>query len=230
MVSKTIAVIPARGGSKRIPQKNIIEFHGKPLIAWTIEEAIRSGSFSAVYVDTDDVEISEVARRNGALVPFLRSTITDEFAPVASSTIEFLTRLGESSSTFVVQLMANCPLRTSDDIKRFHEFMVNNNCDFLLSCFELSWMNPWWSFKMNEKGHSFLFPDALKSRSQDLEPLFCPSGAIWGARIEKLLAEGTFYGSNHQFFKMPWSHAIDIDTHDDLEMAIVLKDMVLKKS
>jgi CMP-N-acetylneuraminic acid synthetase len=225
MVAKrTIAVIPARGGSKRIPGKNIIDFYGKPLIAWTIEAAINSGVFDDVIVNTDDLNIKEVAETYGAQVPFLRQNHADDFAPISIVTVDTLKILEQNFNkqyTNVVQLMANCPIRDSEDIKNAYQNFQDNNCDFQISCFEYGWMNPWWAFKIDPttKQPLPLFEFGIKSRSQDLERLYCPTGAIWIAKVKKLFISQTFYGEGFKFHQLPWTKAIDIDDYEDLNMA-----------
>lgn len=220
---RTVAVIPARGGSKRIPRKNIIDLHGKPMIAWTIEAALRSGRFSRVLVSTDDPEIAEVSRSYGASVPFLREQHADDVAPVSLATLAALQQaqreLGETFDT-VVQLMANCPLRTEQDIVSALDRFAGNAAVAQISCFKFGWMNPWWAAKLGEGGApEFLFPEARKARSQDLPPLYCPTGAIWISSVEALERHQTFYSPGHVFHPMHWMSALDIDDEFDLEMA-----------
>lgn len=220
---KNIAIIPARGGSKRIPYKNIVDFLGKPMIGWTIEAALESNLFSRVLVSTDDVKISEEAKRLGAESPFLRDMYTDDHTPISQATIRALeqaqTFWGEEYST-VTQLMANCPLRgKSSIIDAFNSFEKYQR-NFQISCFRFGWMNPWWAVTLDGKQQpSRLFPDAAFQRSQDLPPLYCPTGAIWIARSQLLLLENTFYGTDHCFEPMQWSEAVDIDDYNDLDFA-----------
>ena len=228
MLGGEIAIIPARSGSKRIPKKNIIDFHGKPMIAWTIEAAIQSKLFSHVFVDTDSVEIAEIARAYGAEVPFFRELHADDLAPVSTATVNFVERILSEKLKFedVFQLMANCPLRNATDLISFHRFFHERNCSFALSCFEMGWTNPWWSFKMKDHAANFMFPDALTKRSQDLEKIYAPTGAIWAAKTKQLLETRSFYGPNQLFFELDWKNAIDIDSSSDLEMARFLKSFL----
>ena len=223
MVNKRIAVIPARGGSKRIPGKNIIEFSGKPMIAWTIEAALDSGCFSRVIVSTDDAEIARVARTWGAEVPFMRDSHSDDHTPVSGATKAALRQAmshWQESYHTVVQLMANCPLRNAEDIREAISSFETKQRTFQISCFRYGWMNPWWAVTLNEKGvPDRLFPEAAERRSQDLPPLYCPTGAIWIARVMDFLEAGTFYGRGHQFEAVSWRSAVDIDDYDDLTFA-----------
>ena len=118
-MKKIIAVIPARGGSKRIPFKNIIEFMGKPMIAWTIKAATESRIFDRVILSTDSQKIAKVGRNYGLDVPFLRKEKNDDFSPVSEATIAAIKQAEEyynESYDIVIQLMANAPLRDYNDI------------------------------------------------------------------------------------------------------------------
>lgn len=218
---KIIAVIPARGGSKRIPYKNIINFHGKPLIAWTIEAALKSNLFDEVIVSTDDKKIAEIAEKYGAKVPFLREEYADDYSPVSLVTTNVLEKLLSKEFDMVVQLMPNCPLRNSNDIKEAVQNFIEQKNDFQISCFSFGWMNPWWAYQLDEEYNPKpIFEDDMRNRrSQDQPPLYCPTGAIWVAKAKKLLESKNFYGENYRFFPMSWQSALDIDNYDDLEMA-----------
>lgn len=228
MVKDQIAIIPARGGSKRLPKKNIMDFQGKPMIAWTVEAALRSNHFERVLVSTDDHEIADVSVEYGAEVPFLRKAATDDHAPVSAATLGALKQAEDHWDThfdLVVQLMPNCPLRNADDIdSALRSFCsYHHEAKFQISCFQFGWMNPWWAAKLDPSGKPVrLFPEAAAERSQDLSDLFCPTGAIWVASAEALRETKTFYGPGHRFEPMPWQNAVDIDDEGDLRFAEAL--------
>ncbi|NJO53467.1 MAG: acylneuraminate cytidylyltransferase family protein [Bacteroidales bacterium] len=221
--TRAIAVIPARGGSKRLPRKNILPFGGRPMIAWTIDAALRSGLFDTVLVSTEDAEIAEIARAEGAEVPFLRTAFYDDTTPISAATILAVDQMRSWSNRnhdLVVQLMANCPLRGSDEIIRAITAFQASKADFQISCTRFGWLNPWWALQLDANGAgSWAFPDAARSRSQDLPPLYVPTGAIWIAHAGPLVAAGTFYGPGHRFEPMPWQSAVDIDDAEDLAFA-----------
>lgn len=226
MVNRRIAIIPARGGSKRIPEKNIVPFLGKPMIAWTIGAAVRSGCFERVLVSTDDEKIAAVSREWGADVPFLRDDAADDYSPVSVATWAALKQAeeywGEDYDT-VVQMMANCPLRDEEHIREALAAFEENGRSFQISCFPFGWMNPWWAAELDEAGRpSRLFPEAAVQRSQDLPALYCPTGATWVARVADFAQEKTFYGTGFCFQPMSWEAAVDIDDHDDLKFAHAL--------
>ncbi len=221
---RIVAIIPARGGSKRVPGKNIINFKGKPLIAWTIEAAIESKMFNKIVVSTDSAEIAAISEKYGAEVPSLRETAADDHSPVSEATLHTILQMEEKGEVFdeVIQLFAVCPLRNSQDILESYQFFKDKNAAFLLSCFKFVWMNPWWAVTLNEKQEpSWIFKDTFK-RSQDLPDLYCPTGAIWIANIEDLKRDKTFYGKGHIFWELNWKRAVDIDNHEDLQLAGIL--------
>lgn len=224
MVKKeNIAIIPARGGSKRIPKKNIINFYNKPMIAWTIQAAQNSKIFDRIFVSTDDIEIAETSQKFGIDLPFLRDNFSDDNSTVSQVIIYTLNQIKEKlNETYetVTLLMPNCPLRTFDDIKKTHENFDKQKNIFQLSCFKFGFMNPWWALKLkNNLAPEYIFPEALKKRSQDLDELYCPTGAIWIAKTNDLITQKTFYGNPTTFFPIDWKSAIDIDNYEDLEMA-----------
>ncbi|MCE3025995.1 cytidylyltransferase domain-containing protein [Salinicola sp. DM10] len=226
VVSKHIAIIPARGGSKRIPDKNVIDFMGRPMIEWTIEAALQAGVFDRVLVSTDDEDIAQVARECGAEVPFLRLECADDHSPVSMATTAALRQAmhywGENYG-IVAQLMANCPLRSAVDIRAAFESFISKARDFQISCFKFGWMNPWWAVTLRDDGQpSRLFEEYAAWRSQDLPELYCPTGAVWLAKAPKLLEHNNFYGPNHAFEPIPLTSAVDIDDVDDLAMAKTL--------
>ena len=231
LVVKHIAIILARGGSKRLPRKNILDFHGKPLIAWTIEAALQSKQYEHVLVSTDAPEIAEISRSFGAEVPFLRDTAADDVTPSSEATLAALRQAEQhwgKQFDVVSQLMANCPLRDAQDISAAVQNFTDLGADSQISSFRFGWMNPWWAAMLDAHGRpNYLFPEARLARSQDLPPLYCPSGAIWVARGQILKDAKTFYVPNHIFHSLSWISAMDIDDAEDFEMALAC--FMLKK-
>lgn len=221
-----LAVIPARGGSKRVPRKNIRVFLGKPLIVHTIEAAVGSGVFARVIVSTDDPEIRDVALAAGADVPFLRDAgLADDHSPSSLVTLDALERAEANGDRFlgICQLMPNCPLRDAADIAVSAAAFRQCAAPAQLSVTGFGWMNPWWAMQKAEGNRlSPVFAEEIKSRSQDLPGLVCPSGAIWWARPEVLRAEKTFYAAGYVGCELPWWHGVDIDTEEDWVFAEVL--------
>jgi len=234
MVNKPdiLAVIPARGGSKRIPLKNIKNFKGRPIISWTIEAAMNTGLFGHVLVSTDCAEIAEVAIAEGAESPFLRDATGDDYTPVSLATLHALEQAEsyyEKIFDVVVQLMANCPLRSAGTINDMYTAFLDSQADFMMSYSRYGWLNPWWASTLDDTGTpQFLFEDSLNSRSQDQPPLYCPSGAIWMARTSALRQHKTFHGPNKKAFILDWREAVDIDTPEDWSMAEIIYDYMIR--
>jgi CMP-N-acetylneuraminic acid synthetase len=227
MVTRSmVAIIPARGGSKRIEKKNIIDFCGKPMIAWSIEAATKAGIFERVVVSTDDQNIAVVAQQFGASVPFLRRDYADDVSPVSLATIGTLSQLREELGAeydVAVQLQPNCPLRNERHIVEAVEHFEKQRPTSQISCFRFGWMNPWWAAALSESGRPRrLFPEVAETRSQDLPPLYCPTGAICIAEVARLMEHRTYHMPDCIFWPMAWKDAVDIDDDDDLRMAELL--------
>jgi pseudaminic acid cytidylyltransferase len=225
-IRNTIAVIPARAGSKRIPHKNIRPFGGKPLIAYTIEAAKGCGLFERVVVSTDSEAIAEIARHCGAEAPFLRSAqLADDHTPASEVTVDALERLDPDGHRFayVAQLMATCPLRDADDVRASFDHFQQLGADAQISLVGFGWTNPWWSVRLDDDGKMHtIFQDQLKVRSQDLPSLYALSGAIWWARTEVVRLERTFHVPGRVGHTLAWSHALDIDTDEDWQLGELL--------
>ena len=227
MVEKRLAIIPARGGSKRLPRKNIMDFQGKPMIAWTIEAALETNLFEEVLVSTDDHEIAEISIHYGAIVPFLREQYADDHSTVSQATCAALYQMEEYTGKeyqTIVQLMANCPLRPSNSIcNQYDAFEKSGERNSLLSGIGYGMFNPWWAHKKNETGgYERIFLEVeVNTRSQDLPNLVCPTGATWISCREKLTAFKTFYSKGYDFFEVDWKEGVDIDDQGDLEIAQV---------
>ncbi len=223
----SIAIILARGGSKRLPGKNKRMFHGKPLVAWTIEAALRSRKFDKVLLSTDSQEIAEIGIEYGAEVPFLRNRASDDHASSSEATLAALDQAEAywgKSFAVVAQLMANCPLRTSQHVCVAMNSFSEKSASSQISCFRFGWMNPWWAAKLaSDSRPEWIFPAAKFSRSQDLPILYCPSGALWIAKAQSLRDHQSFYSPDHVFNVMDWMSAMDIDDEEDWVMAEACK-------
>jgi pseudaminic acid cytidylyltransferase len=226
MAGKAIAIIPARGGSKRIPNKNIKPMAGKSIIAYTIAAARDSEVFGRVIVSTESEEIAEIARGFDAEVPFLRDKkLADDVTPVAAVTTAALMLLDPSGDEFdlVAQLMPNCPLRTAEDVRESYRQFEQTGAESQISVVRYAWQNPWWAMRRDDQRVLWpLFKEQMTARSQDLPELFCPTGAIWWARAASLRQAGTFYSERTSGWEIPWQRGIDIDTPEDWAMAEVL--------
>jgi N-acylneuraminate cytidylyltransferase len=220
---KNLGIILARKGSKRIPNKNIIKFNNKPLIAWTIEAAIKSKIFDNIIVSTDSEKIKKIAIEYGADVPFKREEYHDDNSPSSLATWYMTNKIEtEFGLVFenVFQLLPSCPFRNEKVIRKCYNYFKQNKISSLISCSQFSCLNPWWSFQMNCKDEAnYLFPKKLNKRSQDLKKVFSISGAVWIIKNDRLKKYKTFYCPGHKFFPIDSLSALDIDTKDDLEFA-----------
>lgn len=233
MVKKNIAIILARGGSKRLPKKNILNFGGKPLIAWSIEAAIKSKMFKKILVSTDSKQIAGISIKYGAEVPFLRNTNSDDFSSSSKATHTALLQAENywnMKFDIVTQLMANCPLRTATNIQKGIRAFNKSNAPSQISCFKFEWMNPFWAFKLSKnRKPKLLFPKEIYKRSQDLPSLFCPTGALWIAKRNIFVEKKDFYLPNYTSEPLEWISAIDIDNKEDFDMAKMFLDFRIRK-
>ncbi len=183
---KTLAMITARGGSKRIPRKNIKEFNGKPIIAYSIEAALSSGVFDEVMVSTDDEEIAEVAKKYGAKVPFFRSEKTsNDFATTVDVIEEVLTTYKERGEEFDIFccIYPTAPFITSDRLKAAVDELAASDADCLIPVVRFSYP-PQRAMEIHEGKLVFRQPENLSKRSQDLEPHYHDAGQFYVVRSD----------------------------------------------
>lgn len=220
-----LAIIPARGGSKRLPRKNVLELGGKPLIAWTIEAALGCSFIDEVMVTTDDAEIAAVAKEYGANVPFLRpaelaSDTATSFDAIRHTINYYRTEMGKEFD-FVVLLQPTSPLRGSHDIGRAIELRAQNKADAIISVCEVE-HSPLWMNTLPED-HSmvgFLRSELKNIRSQDLAAFYRLNGAIYICEVRRLLEQKTFLIEDSIFaYPMSAESSIDIDNKIDFTIA-----------
>ncbi len=216
------AMIPARGGSKGIPRKNLAEFGGRPLIAHTIEAALASRHVDRVMVSTEDDEIAEVAQACGAELPFVRPAdlATDE-APGDAVSRHWLEWVRDQAPGpwAVVHLQATSPLRTAEDIDRSIELLASGEWPCVASVCPVS-DHPAYMYRLvDERAESFLDASALPSHRQRAEELFRLNGAIFATCFEAALKIGKFHARPFGAYVMPAERSIDIDTPLDLAVA-----------
>lgn len=215
---KNLCIIPARGGSKRIPRKNIKLFMGKPIIGYSIEAALRSGLFDEVMVSTDDEDIAEVARKYGAKVPFSRSAETsNDHAALADVLHEVLDTYQESGKRFdnMCCILATAPLISSSDIISAYNKLIESDFTSIVPVVQFSYPI-WRSYCMDENGIiTFNWPEYSKSRSQDLSPAYHDSGTFYWHKITPWL-EGTVRKGGITVDEM---NVQDIDTETDWKLA-----------
>lgn len=225
----TLAVIPARGGSKGIPGKNIAPVGGKPLIAWSIEAALAAQSRPRVIVSTDADDIAACATSCGAEVPFRRpAALATDDAPGEAPILHALQWLRESEGwepDLVMCLQPTSPLRTAADIDASIARLEALDADSLVSVTSAD-PHPYWTKRIDEGGwiRSFL-PDVGMPRRQDLPAVYALNGAIYLSRRAALLEAGGWYAGRTCGYVMPADRSLDIDTPWDLHLAdLILAD------
>lgn len=213
-----LCIIPARGGSKRIPRKNIKPFCGKPMIAWSIEAALRSGRFDQVIVSTDDAEIAEVARQFGATVPFVRpNELSDDHTgtiPVIRHAIEWFNAQGQAVEQACC-LYATAPFVSAEDILRGLDVLQRSDCDYAFSVTSYAFPIQR-AIRLTEQGRVEMFnPEHFTTRSQDLEAAFHDAGQFYWGRAEAWLQGRMIFGPSSLPVLLPRHRVQDIDTPED---------------
>lgn len=222
---RILALIPARGGSKGLPGKNILPFHGKPLIAWTILQALAGKYLDKVLVSTDDEKIATISRKYGACVPFLRpkklATSKSNMIDVVLHSLNFLAQRGEDYD-MVILLQPTSPLRTSKDIDKAIELFFEKKASSVISVCP-SEHHPWWSvsLRQNSKIEKFL-GNAHKNR-QELPRFYRLNGAIYLNGVSSFKKERIFIGKNTYAYVMPAERSVDIDSRIDFDFAAFIK-------
>lgn len=217
-----LAVIPARGGSKRIPRKNVKEFGGKPMLAWSIDAALNSGCFDEVTVSTDDPEIADVARAFGASVPFMRpSTLSDDHTgtiPVVRHAVQWFLDNGAVAEK-VCCLYATAPFVRAEDLRRGLNVLEATNGDYAFSVTSYAFPIQR-ALRVTEAGRVEMFnPEHFTTRSQDLEEAFHDAGQFyWGTSQAWLEARMIFTPASAPVM-LPRHRVQDIDTMEDWERA-----------
>lgn len=224
-----VAIIPARGGSKRIPRKNIKPFFGKPMIAWSIEAAIKSQCFDRIIVSTDDAEIAEVARQYGAEVPFMRpEELANDYAgtiPVIKHAVEWLALQGETPQ-YACCIYATAPFIKVEDIVKGLVLLQKNHCDYAFSV--TSYAAPIQrAFKITADDRLEMFnPENFNKRSQDLEPAFHDAAQFYWGTSEAWLNEKSLYAKGSVPVELPRYRVQDIDTPEDWQRAELLFNLM----
>lgn len=218
-----LAVIPARGGSKGVPGKNIRELAGKPLVVYTIEAAIESGVFEKVIVSTDSMEIAEIARKSGAEVPFIRpAEISGDVASsdeVIKHAVDFFEDRGDIF-TKVCKLQPTSPLRNATHIKEAYQLVQEKDADFVVSVCECE-HSPLWSGKLGDdlSMDDFVRDEIKLACRQKLTTYYRLNGAIYMAKMDAFKRERGFFGANGYAYLMAQTDSIDIDSELDFKIA-----------
>lgn len=219
-----LAIIPARGGSKRLPRKNVLDLCDKPLIAYTIEAALKSKYINKVIVSSDDEEILNISKKFGADI--IKRPI--DLANDTATTFDAIKHTIDNFEKYdyIVLLQPTSPLRNEKHIDEAIELLENKKADAIVSVCEME-HSPLWSNTLPENGNmsSFLRDEILNKRSQDLEKYYRLNGAIYICKTENLLEEKSFFLKENIFaYVMDRKSSIDIDEEMDFKIAEVLME------
>lgn len=214
----TVAIIPARGGSKRIPRKNIKEFCGKPMIAWSIDAALESGCFDRVIVSTDDEEIAAVARQHGAETPFMRpAQLSDDYTgtiPVIRHAVEWLADNGCAVSQACC-IYATAPFVSPEDLKRGHQLLESEACSYAFSVTSYAFPIQR-AIRITGGGRVAMFnPEHCQTRSQDLEEAWHDAGQFYWGTAQAWTQERSIFSEDAAPVTLPRHRVQDIDTPED---------------
>lgn len=225
---KNLAIIPARGGSKRIPRKNIKVFLGKPIIAYSIEAALNSQLFDEVMVSTDDDEIATIAIQYGANVPFLRSEVNaNDFATTMDvlNEVEKMYKEKENKTfDFICCIYPTAPLIQPSDLKKGYDLMLEKEYDTVYPIVSFGYP-VWRGIKFNERGKTQLVWEQFKnSRSQDLEPVYHDAGQWYWYNPQKV--KDSLFTNNSSAIVLTEDKVQDIDTIIDWKLAEIKYELL----
>jgi len=220
-----LAIIPARGGSKRLPNKNILPLKNKPLIVWSIESSLNSEYLDSTVVTTDSNEILDISKKYNVPVILRPKDLSTDTSPTIDAVIHTLSKVKEKFD-YVVLLQPTSPLRTAKHINEAIEFLIEKNADAVVSVCETG-HSPLWANKLDEdlsmKG--FLDKAISNKRSQDLSTYYRINGAIYISDVKRLLKEKSFFlKENIYAYKMDKKTSLDIDEEIDFRLAELLFD------
>ena len=219
---KKLAIIPARGGSKRILKKNIKSFLGKPIIAYSIESAINSNLFDEIMVSTDDREIAEIAIRYGAKVPFFRSTKNSDDYATTIDVIEEVIKEYDAIDNFfdyICCIYPCAPLLNIDNLKNSFSKLESNDYDCVFPIVRFSFPIQR-AVKINEAGRVAMFqPQYMQTRSQDLEVSFHDVGQFYFMNTKRIIKSRKLWTDNTGYIELPEIESQDIDVISDWQLA-----------
>lgn len=232
---KILTVIPARGGSKELPRKNILEISGKPLIAYTIEIALKLKSlFHRIIVSTDDLEIAEISKNYGAEVPFIRdkelSLDTTPMVPVLKNAVKFIEDQDKINIDWVLLLQPTDPLRESGDIKNALKLGLNNECDSVISVERVYSHHPTLMKKIvDNKIEPFFINEVEGTARQNYNPpAYMRNGSIYLTKRQTLMDDESIRGDISIPLIMEEGSRISIDSYNDFKLAeLLIKERVL---
>lgn len=218
---KNLCIIPARGGSKRIPRKNIKPFMGKPIMAYSIEAALESRIFDEVMVSTDDADFAKVAKQYGASVPFMRSAATaNDYASTEDVLLEVLDEYKKQGKEFdnLCCLYSTAPFVTAARMKEAYDKMISEGVDAVFTVVAYSYPIQRCLHIVDGK-IGMKWPEYQSTRSQDLETIYHDAGQFYFARVQQLRIEKDLWMKNSVPLILPETEVQDLDTMTDWQLA-----------
>ncbi len=219
-LEQRVCVIPARGGSKRLPRKNVVDFFGKPMIAYTIEAALEAERFGRVVVSSEDAEILEIATAFGAEIAERDSTLATDGARVSDVLLNYIDLEEKAGRTYEVLccLFPAAPMRGAADVAAVVDLVVPGECDFALAVTEYD-LPPHQALKLEDGGAlSPMWPDLVDMRDEEVGPLVVDNGSTYAAYVPAFRQQRNFYGSPLSGHLMARERSVDINTAVDLEI------------
>jgi CMP-N,N'-diacetyllegionaminic acid synthase len=216
---KILAIIPARGGSKRLPRKNVLDLNGQPLVAWSIKAGLRSRYIDKVVVTSDDAEIQGIAKKYGVLCIDRPAELSSDTAATFDAIEHAIENIEKHD--YVVLLQPTSPLRNEKHIDEAIELLKSKKANAVISVCQMD-HSPLWSNILDDSlsMKNFIRDEAFKKRSQDLENYYRLNGAIYICQVEKFLEEKSFFLKEEIFaYKMDRKFSIDIDEESDFLIA-----------
>lgn len=220
---KAIAVIPARGGSKRLPRKNIIDFNGKPIIAYTIQHALESGLFERVVVSTEDQEIATIAEHYGAIISLRPESLATDHVGVVDVCLQVISEEEKVGHSYDVMscLYATSPLRNKEDIVKTVEPVLKRACDFSMALTHYHF-SPHQALKWDDDDFlQPMWPEMISKKSQEVPDFLVDNGSTYAVNLPEFKKQKTFYGKKLTGHVMPRFRSVDIDVEEDLLLAQV---------
>ena len=218
----TICIIPARSGSKRLKDKNIKKFAGKPIIGHAIKIAQSSGLFSKIVVSTDSKKISNISKRYGAEVPFLRSKkLSDDFTTTSEVLIDCIERISSKKTAFHFCLYPTTTLISKEDLIKAYKKIKKEKANLLIAITDFE-TSPYRALKVSNNKIDFYFKKYAKYRTQDLPKLFRDSGSFYIFKTVSLLKDKGKLNNKSTYYHLDRDKAVDIDNIKDFKLAELL--------
>mgnify|MGYP006426619865 CR=1 FL=1 len=227
MTQGPVAIIPARGGSKRLPRKNIQPLLGHPLLEWPVKTALDSGIFARVIVSTDDLEVAEVATRAGAEVLWRSDGLGSDSATVVEVCLDVLGRLDQKPWCFCC-IYATAALLLSEDVERSWAMMADGSVDGVMGVGEYA-LSPFQALIRKSHKWALLMPQYEKVQSQNYPDVVCSCGMIYWAQTPIFECQQSFYLPNLEVYRIPRLRQCDMNTYEDLQFAELQARFVLQE-